>query len=76
MHACWILLCMSLKYFLLCILKFLKGICKINKPKGGLEGSMPQPMGGWVCYTELDSAEDSRSTSCAPDPPSQNQVKA
>ena len=31
--------------------EILKGIGKRNKSKEGLEGSMPGPMGGWLCYT-------------------------
>jgi hypothetical protein len=29
-----------------------EGIGKSTKSKGGLEGSMPQPVGGWVCYKQ------------------------
>jgi hypothetical protein len=42
---------MSLNSFLLCILKFLKGIGKRKKSKDGLDGSVPRPVGGWVCYS-------------------------
>jgi hypothetical protein len=51
MHACCLLLYMSLKYFLLCILNNEKGIGKRKKSKGGLEGSVPQPVSGWVFYS-------------------------
>jgi hypothetical protein len=38
------------KSFLLCILIFKKGIGKRKKSKGGLEGSIPRPVGGWACH--------------------------
>jgi hypothetical protein len=41
------------KVFFLCILKFQKCIAKRKKSKGGLEGSVPQPVGGWVCYRDI-----------------------
>jgi hypothetical protein len=28
-----------------------EGIGKSMKSKGGIEGSIPRPVGGWVCYT-------------------------
>jgi hypothetical protein len=28
-----------------------EGIGKRKKSKGGLEGRIPQPVGGWVCYS-------------------------
>jgi hypothetical protein len=41
MHACWILLCMSLKYFLLCILNFLKVSVSERSPRAGLKVVCP-----------------------------------
>jgi hypothetical protein len=29
----------------------LKSICKRKKSKGGLAGSIPQPLAGWGCYS-------------------------
>jgi hypothetical protein len=51
MHACWILLCMSLNLVSYAFLLIKEGIGKRKKSKGGLEGSMPRPVGGWGCYT-------------------------
>jgi hypothetical protein len=51
MHACWIFLCMSLNLVSYVFLLMEEGIGKSTKSKGGLEGSMPRPMGGWVCYS-------------------------
>jgi predicted metal-binding membrane protein len=45
MHACWILLCMSLKSFILCILKFLKVSVSERSPRVGLKVACP---GLWV----------------------------
>jgi hypothetical protein len=42
---------MSLKSFLLCIFNFFKCIGKRKKNKGWLEGSVPRPLGGSVCYS-------------------------
>jgi hypothetical protein len=39
------------KSFILCILIILKRYRKRKKSKGGLEGSIPRPVGGWVCYS-------------------------
>jgi hypothetical protein len=50
MHACWILLCMSLNLLSYASLLNKEGIGKSTKSKGGLEGSIPQPVGGWGCY--------------------------
>jgi hypothetical protein len=50
MHACWILLCMSLNLVYYAFFLIKEGIDKSNKSKGGLEGSIPWPMGGWGCY--------------------------
>jgi hypothetical protein len=41
MHACWILLCMSLKSFLLCILKFQKVFVRERIPREGLKVACP-----------------------------------
>jgi hypothetical protein len=30
-----------------------EGIGKSTKSKGGLEGNIPQPVGGWVCYINV-----------------------
>jgi hypothetical protein len=51
MHACWILLCMSLNLVCYAFLLIKEGISKSTKSKGGLEGSMPLPVGGWGCYS-------------------------
>jgi hypothetical protein len=51
MHACCLLMCMSLNFFLLCILNNEKCIGKRKNSKGGLEGSVPRSVGGWVCYS-------------------------
>jgi hypothetical protein len=51
MHACWILLCMLLNLVYYASLLIKEGINKSTKSKGGLEGSMPQIVGGWVCYS-------------------------
>jgi hypothetical protein len=51
MHACWILLCMSLNLVSYVLLLIKEGIDKSTKFEGGLEGSMPRPVGGWGCYT-------------------------
>jgi hypothetical protein len=50
MHACWILLCMPLNLVSYAFLLMEEGIGKSTKSKGGLVGSMPQPVGGWGCY--------------------------
>jgi hypothetical protein len=50
MHAGWIFLCMSLNLVFYAFLLIKEGIDKSMKSKGGLEGSMPQSVGGWVCY--------------------------
>jgi hypothetical protein len=50
MHACWILLCMSLNLVSYVCLLIKEGIGKSMNSKGGLEGSMPRPVGGWGCY--------------------------
>jgi hypothetical protein len=50
MHACWILLCMSLNLVFYAFLLIKEGIGKKKKSKGGLEGSILRPVGGWVCY--------------------------
>jgi hypothetical protein len=42
MHACWILLCMSLNLLSYASLLNKEGIGKSTKSKGGLEGSMPR----------------------------------
>jgi hypothetical protein len=55
MHACWILLCMSLNLVSYAFLLIKEGIYKSMKSKGGLVGSMPRPMGGWGCYINLTS---------------------
>jgi predicted metal-binding membrane protein len=41
MHACWILLCMLLKSFLLCILKFLKVSVSERSPRASLKVALP-----------------------------------
>jgi hypothetical protein len=46
MHACWILLCMSLNLVSYAFLLIKEGIGKSTKSKGGLEGSMPPC--GWL----------------------------
>jgi hypothetical protein len=51
MHACWILLCMSLNLLSYASLLNKEGTGKSTKSKGGLEGSIPWPVGGWGCYT-------------------------
>ena len=50
MHACWLLMCMSLDLSFYASLLILKGIGKRKKSKGGLKGSIPRPVGGGVCY--------------------------
>jgi hypothetical protein len=50
MHACWILLCMSLNVISYACLLIKEGIGKSIKSKGGIKGSMPQLVGGWGCY--------------------------
>jgi hypothetical protein len=50
MHACWILLCMSLNILSYASLLNKEGTSKSTKSKGGIEGSIPRPMGGWGCY--------------------------
>jgi hypothetical protein len=50
MHACWIFLCMSLNLVSYVFLLMKEGIDKSTKSKGGIEGSMPHPVGGWGCY--------------------------
>jgi hypothetical protein len=49
MHACWILLCMSLH--ILSYPSLLKKEGMSTNSKGAIEGSIPQPVGGWVCYS-------------------------
>jgi hypothetical protein len=39
------------KSFILCVLIKKEGTGKSTKSKGGLEGSIPHPVGGWVCYS-------------------------
>jgi hypothetical protein len=51
MHACWILLCMSLNLVSYTRLLIKEGIGKSMKSKGGIKGSMPQPMCVWGCYS-------------------------
>jgi hypothetical protein len=62
MHACWILLDIVVhvvKYFLLCIIIFQRGIGKIKKSNGGLASSIPRPEGGLqVAYLGLRVAGD------------------
>jgi hypothetical protein len=53
MHACWILLCMLINLVYYAFLLIKEGINKSMKSKGGLEGRMPQLVGGWGCYTSL-----------------------
>jgi hypothetical protein len=50
MHACWILLCMSLNLVSYAFLLIKEGISKRKKSKGGLVGSIPRLVGGFVCY--------------------------
>ena len=50
MHACWILLCMSLIILYYAYLINKEGIGMGKKFKYGLQGSIPQPMVGGVCY--------------------------
>jgi hypothetical protein len=51
MHDCWIiLLCMSLNIVSYECLLIKEGIGKSTNSKGGLEGIMPCPVGGWGCY--------------------------
>jgi hypothetical protein len=50
MHACWILLCMSLNLVSYVCLLIKEGISKSTKSKGGLEGSMTHHVDGWGCY--------------------------
>jgi hypothetical protein len=42
---------MSLNIVSYACLLIKEGINKSTKSKGGLEGRMPWPMGGWVCYS-------------------------
>jgi hypothetical protein len=51
MHACWILLCMSLNMLSYASLINKEGISMRKKSEGGLAGSIPRPVGGWVCYS-------------------------
>jgi hypothetical protein len=54
MHACWLLLCMSLDiFFYASLLIKKKGIGKRKKSKGGLEGGVPRPVGGRGCYMTI-----------------------
>jgi hypothetical protein len=46
MHACWILLCVSLNLVSYAFLLIKEGIGKSMKSKGGLVGSIPRPVGG------------------------------
>jgi hypothetical protein len=50
MHACWILLCMSLILLSYTFLINKEGIGMRKKSKGGLAGSIPRPVAGGVCY--------------------------
>jgi hypothetical protein len=50
MHACWILIFMSLKFLSYLSLLNKEGTGKSMKSKGGIEGSIPRPVGGWGCY--------------------------
>ena len=50
MHAYWILLCMSLNIVSYVFLLMKEGIGKSTKSKGGLTGSIPRSVAGWVCY--------------------------
>jgi hypothetical protein len=46
-YACLLFITVHvIKYFLLCVHINLKGIDKRTKPKGGLEGGIPRPVGG------------------------------
>jgi hypothetical protein len=50
-YACLLVIVVHVIFsFILCIPIHEKGIGNINKSKGGLEGSVPQPVGGWGCY--------------------------
>jgi hypothetical protein len=51
MHARWILLCMSLILLSYASLINKEGIGMRMKSKGGLAGSIPRPVAGWVCYS-------------------------
>jgi hypothetical protein len=53
MHACWILLCMSRNRVSYAFLLAKEGIGKSKNSKGGLVGSMPRHVGGWVCYRDI-----------------------
>jgi hypothetical protein len=55
MHACWILVCMSLNILSYVSLLIKEGTNKSMKSKGGIEGRIPRPMGGWGCYRSPDS---------------------
>jgi hypothetical protein len=46
MHACWILLCMSLILLSYASLINKEGIGMRKKSKGGLAGSIPRPVAG------------------------------
>jgi hypothetical protein len=48
MHACWILLCMSLILLYYAYLIKKEGIGMRKKSKGGLAGSIPKPLVGGV----------------------------
>jgi hypothetical protein len=50
MHVCWILLCILLILLSYESLINKEGIGLRKKSKGGLAGSIPQPVVGWVCY--------------------------
>jgi hypothetical protein len=51
MHVCWILLCMLLILLYYAYLINKEGIGMRKKSKGGLAGSIPPPVVGWVCYS-------------------------
>jgi hypothetical protein len=51
MHACWILLCMSLILLSYASLINEEGIGMKKKSKGGIAGSIQRPVAGWVCYS-------------------------
>jgi hypothetical protein len=47
-YACFLVIIVHvIKYFLLCVLIILKGIGKRKKSRGGIEGGIPRPVGGW-----------------------------
>jgi hypothetical protein len=51
-YACLLVIVVhGVRYFILCILIKLKVIDKRKKSKDGLEGSVPQRVGGGVCHT-------------------------